>query len=163
MGGEGGRAPAAGPRARVSVGEALAGFLPAAGGAPQVTVLHAVHLPALPALAARLPARQGRTVTQRERVGASRAGLGVKRQGTLWGFLQVGLRHVQDTARLSRSASTILSLCIYGHVHLPICVAVNYTHTSEKPQEGASLFQGSTCVLASQTSSILVKGALDLE
>lgn len=37
-----------------SVGESLAGFLPAAGGAPHVAVLHPVHLTALLALAANL-------------------------------------------------------------------------------------------------------------
>lgn len=42
--------------AAVSVQEALASLLPAAGRAPQVSVLHAVHLPALLALSPRLPA-----------------------------------------------------------------------------------------------------------
>lgn len=38
------------------VGEALAGFFPAAGGAPLVLALHAVHLAALFGLPATLPA-----------------------------------------------------------------------------------------------------------
>lgn len=44
-----------GRRLRGSVGEALAGLLPATGRAPEVPVLHAVHLPALSALSPRLP------------------------------------------------------------------------------------------------------------
>lgn len=56
--------------ARGSVGEPLARLLPAAGGAPQVPVLHAVHLAALFALSPRLPARhKGR----RRQSGAQRA------------------------------------------------------------------------------------------
>lgn len=42
------------------VNEPLAGLLPAAGRAPHVTVLHAVHLPALLALSPGLPVRQAR-------------------------------------------------------------------------------------------------------
>lgn len=44
-----------GRRLRGSVGEALAGLLPATGRAPEVPVLHAVYLPALSALSPRLP------------------------------------------------------------------------------------------------------------
>lgn len=67
-GGEG--AGGSGRRARGSVGEPLARLLPAAGGAPQVPVLHAVHLAALFALSPRLPARhKGR----RRQSGAQRA------------------------------------------------------------------------------------------
>ena len=47
-------------RARTSVSEALAGLLPAAGRAPHVPILHAVHLPALLALSPGLPVRQAR-------------------------------------------------------------------------------------------------------
>ena len=46
--------------ARTSVGETLAGLLPAAGCAPHVAILHAVHLPALLALSPGLPVRQAR-------------------------------------------------------------------------------------------------------
>lgn len=52
-----------------SVQEALAGLLPAAGGAPQVPVLHAVHLPALFALSPRLPARHRETRSAGGRAG----------------------------------------------------------------------------------------------
>lgn len=51
---------AAGPRSPGSVGEPLTGLLPATGRAPQVPVLHAVHLPALSALSPGLPVRQTR-------------------------------------------------------------------------------------------------------
>lgn len=50
---------AAGPRSPGSVGEPLTGFLPATGRAPQVPVLHAVHLPALSALSPGLPQADG--------------------------------------------------------------------------------------------------------
>lgn len=43
-----------------SVQETLAGLLPAAGRAPHVAILHAVHLPALLALSPGLPVRQAR-------------------------------------------------------------------------------------------------------
>lgn len=43
-------------RSYFSVGEALAGFFPAAGGAPLILALHSVHFAALFGLAATLPA-----------------------------------------------------------------------------------------------------------
>lgn len=54
--------------AGASVGEPLAGLLPAAGGAPHVAVLHPVHLAALLAFAAHLPA--GEQVEKHRRAGA---------------------------------------------------------------------------------------------
>lgn len=50
-----GEARTAGAAPCSSVDEPLAGLLPAAGGAPHVPVLHAVHLPALFALSPGLP------------------------------------------------------------------------------------------------------------
>lgn len=65
MGGKKGKKrqrPAGAPwrRRRRSVGESLAGFFPAAGGAPHVPVLHPVHLAAFLPLAAHLPAAEDR-------------------------------------------------------------------------------------------------------
>ena len=55
-----GRSVWGGLGAPASVNETLAGLLPAAGCAPHVPVLHAVHLPALLALSPGLPVRQAR-------------------------------------------------------------------------------------------------------
>lgn len=54
--------------AGASVGEPLAGFFPAAGGAPHVAVLHPVHLAAFLPLAAHLPAAEHRRRTTGEQV-----------------------------------------------------------------------------------------------
>lgn len=58
-----------------SVGEALASLLPATGRAPEVPVLHAVHLPALSALSPRLPVTQMRTTYSAEELGGVGGGL----------------------------------------------------------------------------------------
>lgn len=50
----------------ISVGESLAGLLPAAGGAPHVAVLHPVHLATLLPFAADLPAEEQRQKNLRQ-------------------------------------------------------------------------------------------------
>lgn len=115
-----------------SVGEALADLLPATGRAPEVPVLHAVHLPALSALSPRLPVTQMRTTYS---AGGTRGcwgraqnplkGQGKKKLGHTRGSLQVRLQHVQGclygtALGLLRFTSILVnSLSICGHVHLP--------------------------------------------
>lgn len=95
-----------GRRPRGSVGEALAGLLPATGRAPEVPVLHAVYLPALSALSPRLPVTQMRTTCSAGGTGGGGA------QNPLKGRGKKKLGHTMGFSPGQVSARTG---CLYGH------------------------------------------------
>lgn len=123
---------AAGPRSPGSVGEPLTGFLPATGRAPQVPVLHAVHLPALSALSPGLPVRQMRKTCSVGGTPRGRSPSAFHLRGVSGGHGAGPRDSLPQLLRLGGSTR--------GHGHPAIVVAVHYdTDTRELPAGSPAL------------------------